>query len=142
MNTVFQNIVDLELLTNDSTNPATARWDLLDSSFVLLDVLIGTRVNSNTAPVTISVLRSDNATANFVTVCADRSELPLTVPHIVRYAIDTRDGKRYLKLATTPGTSTNDAVTIGGVLQRSRVSNRIPTLPVIVEHTTDGVIVR
>lgn len=133
---------DLQLATNDVTTTSSARWDLSGCDYAVLDVTIGARTHSTTDPVTLSVLTAnDTNTASFATVVADQSITPGTAIKMVRYLIDTRAAKRYLRLTSTPGTdATADAIAITAVLHKSRQAVNADAAADLTASTNDTVV--
>jgi len=137
-----RSIADLQLATNDVTTTSSARWDLSGCDYAILDVTIGVRTDATTAACTLSVLTSnDTVVTNFATAVADQSQTPGTAAKMVRYLIDTRAAKRYLRLVTTPGTvATASAVAITAVLHKSRLAAGADAAADLAASTNDTVV--
>lgn len=133
---------DLQLATNDVTTTSSARWDLSGCDYAVLDVVLGVRTHSTTAACTLSVLTSnDTVVTNFATAVADQSQTPGTAQKMVRYLIDTRAAKRYLRLVTTPGTvATADAIAITAVLHKGRQAVQADAAADLTASTNDTVV--
>lgn len=95
------------------TATAAANLDTLSSSGVKSDyasfrVFANSETNTNASDMTIGLLESnDTVLTNFATVVANVT-LDRTAAAFHRYEVDVRKRKRYLRIATTPGTTTND----------------------------------
>ena len=133
---------DLQMATNDVTTTTSARWDLSGCDYAVLDVIIGARTHSTTAACALSVLTSnDTVVSNFATVVTDQSQTPGTAIKMVRYLIDTRTTKRYLRLTSTPGTvATADAIAITAVLHKSRQAVSADAAADLTASTNDTVV--
>ena len=82
-------------------------------------------LNTNAVGPTISLLESDDTVVtNFATFDSDfeRSSEDLTSAKIIKYHVDRRGKKRYLRLSVTTATTTNDNVTVGGAAELSNGS--------------------
>jgi len=96
---------------------ASATVDIKGYAFATLRLNFAAEVNTNAVNPTVSVLLSDTTDAtNYATVVANRTE-DLVNAHELRYDIDNKSGKRYLKFTVTAAThTTNDLVTHGGAI--------------------------
>lgn len=96
---------------------ASATVDIANAAYATLRINFAAEVNTSAVNPTVSVLLSDTTDAtNFATVTANRTE-DLVNAHALRYEIDNKSGKRYLKLSITAAThTTNDLVTHGGAI--------------------------
>jgi hypothetical protein len=122
--------IDTLMLTRSaSTATQAANLDRLDASgitsdFATLRLCFHPEVNTSAVGPTLSVLEADTTdVTNFATIVADRTNEDLTTLRNVRYEIDCRKRKRYLRVLITPGTATaNDSVTytVCGTLTRKK----------------------
>jgi len=112
-------------MTNSQT--ATAAIDLLSvpqgrADYVDITMAFSAELNTNAVGPTIALTESDDATtyatfdANFARTGED-----LTSAKVVRYLIDARPRKRYLKLSVSTPTATNDDITVSAVANLSRM---------------------
>lgn len=118
---------DLQLGSGDAvTTSSSAAWDLMDCDYAVLDVIVGVRFHASTGATVLSVLTSDDTVVtNHATVVANQTITPGSTTKLVRFLMDTRASKRYLRLTTAPaGTvATQDAVVHSAVLHKFR--NRV-----------------
>jgi len=115
-----QRAIDKVLLAPASISAggtASATVDIQGYAFATLRINFAAEVNTSAVNPTVSVLLSDTTDAtNYATVSANRAE-DLVASKELRYDIDNKSGKRYLKLSVTAGThTTNDLVTHGGAI--------------------------
>jgi len=113
-----------------STAARTASWDLVQvdgrANYAEIRMSFGSESNTNATGPTISLLECDNTVVtNHATFNSsfERSAEDLTTAKEVRYLVDCRSRKRYLRLTITPATTTNDPiqVTAIGTLYRAGV---------------------
>lgn len=124
--------IDTKLMTlsgTGSTAAQTANFDSLDGSgikanWATIRLYFRAEVNTSAVGPVISILESnDTVVTNFATIVADRTNEDLTAARLVRYEVDMRKRKRYLRVSLTPGTnSTNDLVTYTVLGTLSRVA--------------------
>jgi len=108
-----------QAMTNSAT--VTANFDAKGSGHATLRLLFAAEKNTNAVGPTISLLESDDTVVtNFATVQADRTGEDLTAAKEVRFEVDTRKRKRYLRLAVSTPTATNDDITVGAIGSLSR----------------------
>lgn len=106
-------------MTNSAT--VTANLDCKGAGHATLRLLFAAELNTNAVGPTLSVLDSnDTVVSNFATVTANRTNEDLTAAKEVRYEIDLRKRKRYLRLSVTTGTATNDNVTVACIATLTR----------------------
>ena len=102
----------------------SARLDTNGAAWATIRVHIGVEESSNATNATVSLLHSDDTVvSNFSTLRADVSQDYQTA-HIVRYEVDLRGRKRWLRLVYTQGTETggNGAVEAIATLYRNRIA--------------------
>ena len=109
------------VLNQTNTATTTANFDTIGGDHA--DILIGfaAELNTNAVGPTISILSSDDTVVtNFATITADRTAEDLESERLVRYSIDTKTSKRFLRVSITTATATNDNVSFAiiGVLSR------------------------
>ena len=113
------------LLNNiSSTEQQTANFDCIGSDYATIVMIFGAEVNTNATNPTISLLESDDTVVtNFATFDTnfERATEDLASAKEVRYEIDMRARKRFLRLSITNATTTNDLIqlTALGVLTRN-----------------------
>ena len=123
-----------------NTQTASASFDTLGSDWATLTLNFGARLNTNAVGPTISLLESDDTVVtNHATITANRVE-SLASAHLVRYEIDARARKRYLRLTVTTATATNDDITHSCVGTLSRMGNCPASTSDMVNSTNDVVV--
>lgn len=106
-------------VTNGAT--ATARLDTNGANYATIRLSFAAELNTNAVGPTVSLLSNDTTVVtNFATVVADQSAIDLTAAKELRYEVDLRGGKRYLRLTVTPATATNDTVTVCAIATLTR----------------------
>lgn len=100
----------------------TANLDTLGSDYATIRIFFASEVNTSAIGPTISILESDDTVVtNFATIVANRTAEDLTAARILRYEVDCRGRKRYLRLALTTEThTTNDVITACSMATLSR----------------------
>lgn len=115
--------LSLLLASASQTNSATrtANLDCMGSDYATIIMNLASELNTNAVGPTISLLESDDTVAtNFATIIANRTDEDLVAAKVMRWEIDTKARKRYLRLSVTTPTATNDNVTMGAVALLSR----------------------
>lgn len=98
-----------------SAQTLTANLDCKGHKSVDITVIIGTQVNTNAVQPTIKLSESDDTVvSNFADITGASAAL-LTASGSVRFNVDLRKRKRYLKLTSNTGTATNDDIKIAAV---------------------------
>ena len=119
-----QKQIDTLMISESITaaETATAQVDCKDAAYATIRIAFNAEVNTGAVGPTISVLHSDTTdSTNFSTIVADRAAEDLTTSKIVRYDIDRRGLKRWLKLSITAAThTTNDIVQASAILSLTR----------------------
>lgn len=122
-----------ERLVNDSlliapkaqTNSATttANLDTKGANYATIRVAFASELNTNAVGPTLVLSQSDDTVVtNFATIDT-QTGLDLTAAREVLYGVDLRGKKRYLRLAVTTATATNDNVTFAAVATLSDLEN-------------------
>lgn len=98
------------------TNTATASGliDCKGAKYGVFLVALSAELNTDAVGPTLSVSAGDTSTA-FTTIVADRTDEDCTAAKVVAYHVDLRSQKRYVKVAVTTATATNDNITVGCV---------------------------
>ncbi len=100
---------------------ATARLDCAGAQHASIRIMFGAELNTNAVGPTINLLHCDTTVVtSFVTIVAAREAEDLTAAKEVRYEVDLRGKKRYLRLTVAPGTATNDTITMAAIATLSR----------------------
>lgn len=113
-----------QAMTNSATT--TARVDTKGADYAVVTVHFAAEANTNADAPTVSLTESDDTVAtNFATVTANISP-DLTAARTLRYDVDLKSRKRYLKLSVSTATNdTNDNITVAAdcVLGKLAVGN-------------------
>lgn len=120
---------------------ASATKDISGSDWVTIRIPFKTEINTSAVGPTVSVLTSDTTDAtNYATITADRVE-DLTAGHELRYEIDGKTAKRYLKLSVSTAThTTNDLVTLAAIVSLTR-NAADPASTTAMQGSTNDVVV-
>jgi len=104
-----------------NTQTVTANLDCKGAGHATIRILLAAELNTNAVGPTISLLSADVTNASsFATVVANRTTEDLTAAKEVRYEVDLRKRKRYLRLSVTTATATNDNVTLAAIATLTR----------------------
>ena len=108
-----------QAMTNSAT--VTANLDCKGADYATIRINFAAELNTNAVGPTISVLESDDTVVtNFATIVANRTAEDLTSAKEVRYEVDMRARKRYLRLSVSTATATNDDITVGSIATLTR----------------------
>jgi len=125
-----------------SSTTTTANLDTRGADWATIRINFATELNTNAVGPTISLLESDDTVAtNFATIVANRTNEDLTAPREVRYDVELRGRKRYLRLSVTAPTATNDNITFGAVATLSRLEQTPSATSSLVDTTSAAVVV-
>jgi hypothetical protein len=126
--------------TNSTTT--TANLDTKGASWASIRIALAAEINTNAVGPTISLLHSDDTVAtNFATITADRTAEDITAAKEIRYDVDCRKHKRYLRLSVTVPTATNDNITVSAIATLSRLEQSPSATASLVETTGAAVVV-
>jgi len=114
-----------ERLVNDSlliapkaqTNTATttANLDTRGAGYATIRVAFASELNTNAVGPTLVLSESDDTVVTNFTAISTRSAEDLTAAKEILYGVDLKARKRYLRLAVTTATATNDNITFSAV---------------------------
>lgn len=114
-----------ERLVNDSiliapkaqTNSATttANLDTVGASYATIRVAFASELNTNAVGPTLVLSHSDDTVVTNFATLNTQTGLDLTATREVHYGVDLKGKKRYLRLAVTTATATNDNITFAAV---------------------------
>jgi len=110
-----------QAMTNSAT--VTANFDTKRADHATIRIAFAAELNTNAVGPTIALTESDDTVVtNFATFDSNfaRAAEDLTSAKEVRYEVDTKGRKRYLRLAVTTATTTNDNVTLSAIGTLSR----------------------
>lgn len=115
---------------------ATANIDTRGAKYASLTVNLSANTNAATAVnnVTLSLSQSDNTNATTFATVVSNVSISGTATALYEYKVDLRGKSRYLRLAVTPGTTTNDARIVSSNVRLSRLDEN----PGTVASTTNG----
>ena len=131
------------LLATSMTNSATqtANLDCMGADWATILIPFAVELNTNGVGPTLSLLESDDTVAtNFATITANRTAEDLAAKKLVKYEVDLRARKRYLRLSVTTATATNDNVTFVAVGTLSRLGDAPSSTSDMVASTNDVVV--
>jgi hypothetical protein len=107
--------------TNTQTN--TANLDTKGASYATIRVAFASELNTNAVGPTLVLSHSDDTVVTNFATLDTQTGVDLTAAHEVHYGVDLRGKKRYLRLAVTTATATNDNVTFAAVATLSDLEN-------------------
>ena len=107
--------------TNTQTN--TANLDTKGASYATIRVAFASELNTNAVGPTLVLSHSDDTVVTNFATLDTQTGLDLTAAREVHYGVDLRGKKRYLRLAVTTATATNDNVTFVAVATLSDLEN-------------------
>lgn len=122
-----------ERLVNDSlliapkaqTNSATttANLDTKGASYATIRVAFASELNTNAVGPTLVLSHSDDTVVTNFATLDTQTATDLVAAKTVHYGVDLRGKKRYLRLAVTTATATNDNLTFAAVATLSNLEN-------------------
>lgn len=136
----------ISILLNAATQSAnatrSANLDTLGVDHVTITIPLGVEVNTDGIGPEI-VLSEGDTTSSFATWSSDCTIAAesLVSAHNVRLDVDTRARKRYLNLAITSETTTNDHVTAAALAVLSRQEEALAGTAALAGSTNDTVVV-
>jgi hypothetical protein len=108
-------------IAKTSATTTTANFDCAGADWASIRLFFKAELNTNAVGPTLSLSESDDTVVtNFATIVADRTDEDLASAREVRYEVDLRKRKRYLRLSVTARTATNDDITFCAVGTLSR----------------------
>jgi hypothetical protein len=107
--------------TNTQTN--TANLDTKGASYATIRVAFASELNTNAVGPTLVLSHSDDTVVTNFATLDTQTGVDLTAAREVHYGVDLRGKKRYLRLAVTTATATNDNVTFAAVATLSDLEN-------------------
>lgn len=140
-NEVKRGTDQILLSIKGSSTSATANLDTQGAKHATIRVLFDTRLNTDAATCAVNLLECDTTVVtDFVTIVAQRAE-DMTNRHEVRYEVDLRSHKRYLRLTVDPGNTTNDVATCIALATLSRKETDPTAAADLVGSTNDAVVI-
>ncbi len=114
-----QRLVNDSLLISprSQTNSATttANLDTRGANYATIRVAFASELNTNAVGPTLVLSESDDTVVTNFTAISTRTSEDLTAAREVHYGVDLRGRKRYLRLAVTTATATNDNITFAAI---------------------------
>lgn len=107
--------------TNSQTT--TANLDTKGANYATIRVAFASELNTNAVGPTLVLSHSDDTEATNFVALNTQTGLDLTDAREVHYGVDLRGKKRYLRLAVTTATATNDNVTFSAIATLSDLEN-------------------
>lgn len=134
--------VMLTSATQSAGATRSATLDCVGSDYAKIVIPLGIEVNTNGVGPTI-VLSEGDTTSSFATWSSSctRTAESLETAHAVNYLVNLKGRKRYLKLAITSETTTNDHVTAAAIAILSRQGQSSPGTAALRGSTNDVVVV-
>lgn len=134
--------VMLASATQSAGATRSATLDTLGADYVKIVIPLGIEVNTNGIGPTI-VLSEGDTTSSFATWSSSNTLTAhgIETAHQVQFNVDTRARKRYLKLAITSETTTNDHVTAAAIATLSRQEESPVGTAGLIGSTNDTVVV-
>ena len=99
--------------TNSATT--TANLDTRGANYATIRVAFASELNTNAVGPTLVLSESDDTVVTNFTSISTRTNEDLTAAREVHYGVDLRGRKRYLRLAVTTATATNDNITFAAI---------------------------
>lgn len=125
-------------ITKTSTSTATADLDCKGHRSAEIVVTIGALKNTNgVPPKTIKLSESDDTVVtNFADISGATANAALTAGASVRFNVDLRKRKRYIKLTFVPETTTNDDQIVSAIA----IFDRSEKLPASTSDMGDSIV--
>jgi hypothetical protein len=108
-------------MTNSATT--TANLDTKGANYATIRVAFASEINTNAVGPTLVLSESDDTVVTNFSTLSTRSAEDLTAARELHYGVDLRGRKRYLRLAVTTATTTNDNVTLSAIATLSDLQN-------------------
>lgn len=108
-------------MTNSATT--TANLDTKGANYATIRVAFASEINTNAVGPTLVLSESDDTVVTNFSTLSTRSAEDLTAARELHYGVDLRGRKRYLRLAVTTATTTNDNVTLSAIATLSDLEN-------------------
>ena len=108
-------------MTNSATT--TANLDTKGANYATIRVAFASELNTNAVGPTLVLSESDDTVVTNFSTLSTRSAEDLTAARELHYGVDLRGRKRYLRLAVTTATTTNDNVTLAAIATLSDLEN-------------------
>ena len=107
--------------TNSATT--TANLDTQGAGYATIRVALASELNTNAVGPTLVLSQSDDTVVTNFATLDTQTAVDLTAAREMHYGIDLRGKKRYLRLAVTTATATNDNVTFSAIATLSDLND-------------------
>jgi|LauGreDrversion4_2_1035121.scaffolds.fasta_scaffold04745_7 hypothetical protein len=108
-------------LTNNAT--ATANLDTKGAAYATIRVACSSEVNTNAVGPTLVLSESDDTVVSNFATLDTQAAIDLTAAREIHYGVDLRGRKRYLRIAVSTPTATNDHIVVSAVGTLSKLEN-------------------
>lgn len=107
--------------TNSTTT--TANLDTVGAGYATIRVAFASEINTNAVGPTLVLSHSDDTVVTNFATLDTQTATDLVAAKTIHYGVDLRGKKRYLRLAVTTATATNDDITFGAIATLSDLEN-------------------
>jgi hypothetical protein len=108
-------------LTNNAT--ATANLDTKGAAYATIRVACSSEVNTNAVGPTLVLSESDDTVVSNFATLDTQTAVDLTAAREIHYGVDLRGRKRYLRIAVSTPTATNDHIVVSALGTLSKLEN-------------------
>jgi hypothetical protein len=108
-------------LTNNAT--ATANLDTKGAAYATIRVACSSEVNTNAVGPTLVISESDDTVVSNFATLDTQTAIDLTAAREIHYGVDLRGRKRYLRIAVSTPTATNDHIVVSALGTLSKLEN-------------------
>lgn len=108
-------------MTNSATT--TANLDTKGANYATIRVAFASELNTNAVGPTLVLSESDDTVVSNFATLDTQSAVDLTAARELHYGVDLRGRKRYLRIAVSTATATNDNVTVAAVATLSNLQD-------------------
>ena len=108
-------------LTNNAT--ATANLDTKGAGYATIRVACSSEVNTNAVGPTLVLSESDDTVVSNFATLDTQTAIDLTASREVFYGVDLRGRKRYLRVAVSTPTATNDHIVVSAIATLGGLEN-------------------
>lgn len=106
-----------------SSTTTTANLDTIGAGYATIRVAFASAINTNAVGPTLVLSHSDDTVVTNFATLDTQTATSIATAKAIHYGIDLRGKKRYLRLATTTATATNDNITFSAVATLSYLEN-------------------
>lgn len=106
-----------------SSATTTANLDTKGASYATIRVAFASELNTNAVGPTLVLSHSDDTVVTNFATLETVSAVDLLAAENVHLGVDLRGKKRYLRLAVTTATATNDNITFAAMASLSKLEN-------------------